>query len=143
MKKISKIAAMKSSTILSKRVNEIRKPVKTAVGDPIAVTETTPKGSLEEPLLNNMDSNTITADTPATPLPAGVVATPSLWNYPAKLIEITQQNSKFVSHFAGRFASVRTAQDMLTVSSDFSHEGNLLFRKQSSAVLKMFAGGAA
>jgi hypothetical protein len=146
MSKKSKIAALKSK-VISKNVKEVRKSsgpiVHGAKADVAAVIEAAPGKANGESVKidapNFASMNSKTQQTREISVQDATVA--SAWNYPAKFFEMTEENSKFILQFAGRFTSARSAQDMLTVSSDFSKEGGRLLQQQSNDVLKMMLAG--
>jgi len=61
----------------------------------------------------------------------------SPWTHQTTWLQIAETNTKFMSHYVGRFAAARSPQDLVTITSEFSKEGGLLFKEQSNAIFKM------
>ncbi len=161
MSKKSKISTSKSKLVLLKspkvgvevpvlKASVVKPPVSKSI-PPVVTSSIVPKADPLSAVAGIPEKiaaeNLAILPTPVKPDPVKASATlPKLeplgtspWDRPAKLLEMAHDNTKFVSTFVGRFVAARSPQDLLTIGSEFSKEGGLLFSQQSNTFLKMLS----
>ena len=79
--------------------------------------------------------------TESAPLPpqTDVTKIASPWDYSAKIFSIGQANTHCVTEYAKRYATAKTPQDIMAITSDFYKEQGRLFKQHSEDILKMLS----
>lgn len=160
MSKKSKASMSKSKLVLLKsprvgvgvpvlKAPVVKPPVSKGSIPEVATSSVVPKAdplSAVTDIPEKIAAESAILQTPVRPDPVNSATLPNLqppgkspWDRPAKLLEMAQANMKFVSTFVGRFVAAKSPQDLLTISSEFSKEGALLFSQQSNTCLKMLS----